>query len=887
MKVKTYIFLLMLLAVAGGFYFFRDTGPEIKNVIIISMDTTRADHLSCYGYPVRTTPNIDAIAAEGILFENTISPAPMTLPAHSTMLTGTIPPYHGIHDNLDYTLAGSNITLPEILKENGFTTGALIGTFVLDSRFGLNQGFDTYNDIFEEEHITMSFNERKGDEATRLAIDWLDEHKDERFFYFLHYYDPHTDYSPPEPFALNFYGNPYAGEIAFTDHCIGQVIDKLKELDLYDSALIVIAGDHGEMLGEHGEITHAYFIYQSAIRVPMIFKLPGERIGKRITGLSGLVDIVPTICGLLGIETDIPFAGRDLSSYLGKKGKTPEARDVFCESLMPTKYNANNLLGLVSGNWKYIQTTRPELYDLASDPGEKNNLYEQQFNRARILKDRLKEILETQVRKSDPESKLELDEEAIKRLESLGYIAGNSVSEDFSFDQSKEDPKDLIEFHTDNSKVGGFIYHKKFEKAKAVLKKMLLQRPDFHKTYQHLGKIALKQEDFTGAILHFKKALELKPDQFDLHTNLGVVYMDSGRFEEAVSSFNESLRLRPGKAQPLINLGFILMKQEKFDESIAYFQKAIEADPRNVRAYYNMGVALVAQEKFDEALVQLQKALEIDKDNFKVHSGLAELLFNMEKYDAAIEHYHEAIRLDPESAALYRNLGIVLQKQDRTDEAIGSYKESIELDPNQIDLIYSLGLLLVELERPEDALAMYRKSLKLKSDRPVVHKMVADVFCKQGKYDEAIEEYNEALSLKPEMPLVLNNLAEVYLAKGNMELAVGRWQQAIDISPKWPEVLNNLAWCKSVYAGSSFYDPSKAVEYGEGACELTEYKNADFLDTLSIAYAAEGRFSDAVDTANKALGLANDAGQEQVAGQIQEHLKLFEAGKPYTEDIDQ
>ena len=213
---------------------------RFRNVVLISIDTCRADHLSCYGYKQKTTPNIDALAAEGILFETVVSPCPMTLPSHASMLTGTIPVYHGVHDNLGYRLAESNITLAETLKDAGFTTGAAISAFVVDSQFGIDQGFEVFDDRFKTPIEGSKIEQRRGDETTGLCLDWLEENKDQRFFYFLHYYDPHSAYEPPEPFASTFAQNPYAGEIAFADHCIGQVITKLKKLDLYDSTLIII-----------------------------------------------------------------------------------------------------------------------------------------------------------------------------------------------------------------------------------------------------------------------------------------------------------------------------------------------------------------------------------------------------------------------------------------------------------------------------------------------------------------------------------------------------------------------------------------------------------------------------------------------------------------------
>ncbi|MHC4792043.1 MAG: sulfatase, partial [Planctomycetota bacterium] len=317
-KIRIFLLGLVLLVVTGLVFFLlrSDTLPgDIRQILLISIDTCRADHLSCYGYFRKTTPNIDEIAQEGFIFRNAITPVPLTLPSHSSMLTGTIPSYHGVHDNEGYKLDESNITLAEILRENGFRTGAIISAFVMDSQFGLDQGFESYNDKFEEEIANNLIVQRRGGEVSRFAVDWLDEHKDEKFFLFLHYYDPHSRYEPPEPFASLYKEDLYAGEVAYADYCIGQVINKLKELGLYDSALIIITSDHGEMLGEHNEFTHGYYIYQSAIKVPLIIKLPGQKKSLWIERLAGLIDIVPSICNMLGVKVPQGVQGKDMSVY--------------------------------------------------------------------------------------------------------------------------------------------------------------------------------------------------------------------------------------------------------------------------------------------------------------------------------------------------------------------------------------------------------------------------------------------------------------------------------------------------------------------------------------------------------------------------------------------
>ncbi|GAG97977.1 unnamed protein product, partial [marine sediment metagenome] len=287
------------------------TGPQkkITHVVLISIDTCRADHLGCYGYLRKTSPNIDAVAAEGIMFKHAVTSVPITLPAHSSMLTGTIPIYHGVRDNNNYQLSDSSLTVAEILHQYKFVTGAVIGAFVLDSQFGLDQGFDFYDDKIDPgEKKFFIYSERKAEEVTRLANIWLEENKNKKSFLFLHYFDPHSPYESHERFRFGSGFDPnsqidgYDSEIAYTDYCIGQVIDKLKELSLYDSTLLIITADHGEGLGQHNEISHGFFIYYSTLHVPLIIKIPTGPKGKQINNLVALIDILPTICDSLGID---------------------------------------------------------------------------------------------------------------------------------------------------------------------------------------------------------------------------------------------------------------------------------------------------------------------------------------------------------------------------------------------------------------------------------------------------------------------------------------------------------------------------------------------------------------------------------------------------------
>lgn len=635
---------------------------DVRNVVFISIDTCRADYLGCYGFGRETTPNIDAVARQSVLFENVVVPVPLTLPAHCSMLTGTIPPYHGGHDNLDYRLGGSNVTIAEILKEQGFVTGAIISAFVLDSQFGLKQGFDSYNDTFEAKHMAGSVSERKGGEASRFATEWLEQHKGEKFFFFLHYYDPHTEYVPPEPFASRFADDLYAGEIAYTDYCIGQVVQKLRQLGLFDSSLLIITGDHGEMLGEHGEQDHGYFIYQSAIKVPLLFKLPGQRRGKVVKDLVALVDIVPTICSLVGIEPTVQMHGKDLSGYLGGESAPGEERYVYTESLYATKYNANTLLGVVTDRWKYIQTTRPELYDLIGDPQESNNVIEQHFQQGRILQDRLKQILEQTVREGQTDGKAELDEQSRKRLESLGYVGG-AVSEDFEFDQSRDDPKDLIDFHVLNTDVHRLMGQSKNAEAKKLCRQLLAQRPDCYEVYRMLGKIAFREDDKENAISYMLESLRLNPDQSDLHNNLSV----------------------------------LLGRERKYGEAIEHLRKSLEISPGQIVARNNLAVLLDGQGASEEAASHYAESLRVKDNQPEIHVKLGDILYRQKKFNEAVEHWDESLKFNPEQPhVIYNRLGSAFYRLGKVDEAVRNWGRSLELEPEQPDIKNNIAAALVE-----------------------------------------------------------------------------------------------------------------------------------------------------------------------------------------------
>jgi arylsulfatase A-like enzyme len=418
------------------------------NLLLITLDTTRADRLGAYGFRDVATPNLDLLAREGVLFEQTSTVAPLTLPAHSSLFTGQFPPRHAVHDNGGFVLPASQHTLAEILNTNRFHTGAFVGSYVLNAATGLNQGFDRYGDEFI--HTPDAVNavrlRRPANEVADDAIDWMARVPPaDPFFAWLHFYDPHAPYEPPEPFASIYGSEGYLGAIAFVDSQIGRVLDALRQRRLLERTIVAVTGDHGEGLGEHGERTHKLFVYESVLHVPLILRVPsGFAPGRRVDSVTRSVDVLPTLLDLLGIADTDARDGTSLTPLM--TGRVADlGLEAYAESAYPLlHFGWSDLRSFRVGNFKYIEAPRPELYDLRNDPDEQHNLYAVNQQRAIRLAAGLR-ALERSARngaaQQPADSASMLGEETRQRLAALGYVgAGHSSPER----NDRADPKDKI-----------------------------------------------------------------------------------------------------------------------------------------------------------------------------------------------------------------------------------------------------------------------------------------------------------------------------------------------------------------------------------------------------------------------------------------------------------
>ena len=497
-------------------------------VILISVDTLRADHLPAYGYRAVDTPNLDAFRQDAVLFENAYSQVPLTLPSHTAIMTGLLPPQNGVRDNLGYALGLGPATIAGTLKEKGYATGGAVSTIVLSHATGVSRGFDFYEDNIEPARVSQSISrvQRGGNDTQALLAEWVAGHSGKPFFAFLHLFEPHSPYEPPEPY-LSRYKLRYDGEIARADEIVGTFLKFLKEGGVYDRALIVFLSDHGEGLNDHGEDEHGVLIYREAIHVPLMVKFPkSARRGESVRAPVGLVDVFPTVAQVLGIPAPVGLAGRSLVGTLGPvDAAAAQPRRIYSETLYPRLHLGwSDLASLVDDRDHYIESPRPELYDLAADPGEKNDLatgLPPAFRSMRAQLARMARPLQPPGN-SDPEQ--------MKKLAALGYISASTA------DLTKKDlpaPRDRIGAVAQLKEGFGALQGGRYAEAVAVFGKLLKNEPGMTDVWQMYGEACMKLGKEDEALAALLQAAKLSPLNPQVMMALSDYYLEIGNYEEA------------------------------------------------------------------------------------------------------------------------------------------------------------------------------------------------------------------------------------------------------------------------------------------------------------------------------------------------------------------
>jgi len=708
---------LALVIVCGIGWWLTTRRNPIRNVVLISIDTCRADHLGCYGKRNAATPNIDQLAAEGTLFEHATSPVPLTLPAHCSLLTGTYPPYHGVHDNTNGLLNPLNQTLAETLKEQGYTTAAFVSSFVLAESFGLDQGFDRYDcDCDPAERI-----ERPGNETTQRAKAFLAARDGKPFFTFLHYYDPHKEYDPPEPFASRFADDPYSGEIAFVDQCIGEIIDQLETSRLMDSTLIVLVADHGESLGEHGESEHGYFVYHSTTHIPMIIKRPGNRAAGRIGTKASLVDIVPTILAQLGIQNPAATHGMDL--FTSEDTKTN--RSVYVESVVPTIFACNPILGLKTERETYLHTTTPEYYDVAEDPHEAHNVIADHPDRVAELHDDLLIQLEDWTRQESSSGDT-LDESTREVLESLGYVGGGAV-DDLQIDPDKANPSDWIAYYERHQEVIALGHAGQLEQASAQCRTMLETWPEMPNTHFLLAKLSFDRRAWSETIQHgeaYLNALEHRSDPGKsllleiarAHHLIARSAFQLENCELARQHWRRALQIRPEWPQALSPLGDCLYLDGDLEGAVEHWGAAASLQPGQADLHHKIAAAYYKLDQWDQAETHWRHALEIDPDHEAAQANLDNLQSRL-KAKHEIERLSRMVEQSPGDIEARNRLASAYLESGDVSAAIKQFRINVEQDPDGVQAVHGLAWALAANPQSQaqrrEALQLARRACEL------------------------------------------------------------------------------------------------------------------------------------------------------------------------------
>jgi len=605
----------------------------LGDVFLITIDTLRSDHVGCYGYQWIQTPTIDQLAKQGIRFAQAFTPSPITNTSHASILTGLLPSSHGVSD-FGVPLTADHSTLAELLEKRGYQTAAFIGSIILDSKTlapGLDRGFEFYDNFPEKTETKSRWGrlERRGMDVVQRAETWLDGHRTGPHFVWVHLYDPHDPYEPPPPYSEKYKDHLYDGEIAFADSALGRFLNYLKEQHWYEGALIIVVGDHGEGLGEHGEDTHGIFLYDSTTHVPLIVKLPNEQeAGKVVEEQARTTDILPTILELLGIPAPESLDGTSLKSAL--LGTEAPSRTVLGETDYPLRFGWAPLRSVRKDAFKFIEAPRPELYDLRSDPGEIRNAYVPWDSTVQKLR---KELAKVSAKAAGKPSAAAVAPSTTDELRALGYLstADARSSTDVPEPSLLPDPKDKVEEQNLLHVAMMASEDGQTAKARTALEKLLRLDNRSEIALSQLGRLEMESENYTKAALYLGRACEVNPQNATIAYDYGRALELSGDLVGARHALQASLKLNPKQLAARLLLGQIWLKSNDPKAAEDEFEAALLLQPASAEAQIGLARALLRQKKFGDAVGFLEERTKSSGNNADFFELLAQAYIGVGK----------------------------------------------------------------------------------------------------------------------------------------------------------------------------------------------------------------------------------------------------------------
>ncbi len=810
-------------------------GAPHLNLLLVTLDTTRTDHLGAYGDEDAQTPAFDALAARGALFENAFSPCPLTLPAHATMLTGLQPPEHGVRINGEEALGPAPATLPALLSDAGYRTGAFVSAFVLSRKFGLARGFATYDDDLsaaEKQEVPDELSRSRSGRATvDAALSWIGGDAAQPFFAWVHLYDAHHPWIAHDELA----GTPLAGkagydaDVAYADLQLGRLLAFLDEQGLRERTVVVVAGDHGEGLGDHGDVEHGHLLNHEVLHVPLAVFAPGRtKAGSRVAAVVSLRVVMPTARDLLGGGGKDAGTGRSLAAAVA--GSAIASEPSYAETDFPLRmYGWSPLRSLTGDDWKVVRTARPELYDRKTDTAE---IYNLASVRAALLaeQDAALAAVESRMRAASETVPAQLSAADRERLESLGYAAGSS---------SAPAPGGT----SADANTAGKPLRDSNPRSLRDIKDMLPVKQLETELERGTALGLLSPAEIVEAN---RRLVAASPESARFHARLGAALLDAGKLDEADASLREALRLQPDNPDAGLNLARVELRQGHPARARDLLMVVLARQPDRADAHLSMGQAMAA----------------------------------LDQRDLALGHFQEAIRLDPGLVAAHRGLGRALRDSGKKDAALVPLGRAAELAPRVAAVQFDYAAGLAEAGRHAESIPVFRAALELAPDDPDIRNDLGAALQAAGDPEGAIAEYQETIRRRPNFARAHYNLGVQLAARGDERGAIASYGKALELQPKWVQPAERLAWLLATAKDEKLREPKRAVALAEEAVEISASRSPRPMAALAEAYAAAGRPEDAVRSGERALQLARVVGNAELAGEIEERLARYrEAAK--------
>jgi arylsulfatase A-like enzyme/Flp pilus assembly protein TadD len=635
-----------------------------RNLLFVTLDTLRLDRLGSYGSKAGLTPHLDRLASEGVRFERVLAHVPLTLPTHTSIFTSLYPTRHGVHDNGTFRVNESIPTLASTLHDAGYQNGAFVGAFVLDARFGLNRGFDVYDDYYGEKRgiLSLAQLERRADAVVAPAERWIGAAK-APWFAWVHLYDAHAPYRPPPEFARRFGGDLYDGEVAFIDATLGGLLDRLSASGRLDETIVVLLADHGESLGHHGERTHGTFAYDSTLRVPWILWARGLR-PQVFAETVRQVDVMPTLLDLLSVPPPEGIVGQSLRPYLTGELRYEAPASYFEALNAHLAQDWAPLTGVVQDGHKLIRLPIPELYDVALDPKEKENLYRQKTGLVSRLEKTLGEISAG----NEAAAAAPPDLETVAKLRALGYLTAPIENRKGEY-TAADDPKALIDVSNAYDEASELAGEGRAEEAIAIYEDIVRRQPRSSQAYQGLAHA--------------------------MH--------ESGRAAEAVAILEEAVRSGISNVAILGMLGAYLLDVGELEKAVSLLEALVQRDPDYAEGHNYLGTAYGRLGRYADARRELERVLELDPSSAAAYNNLGALALSQGHLEDAMAHLSQALALDPGDASALNGMGFAHAGRGEMPKAIEYWRRAIESDPQQFDALFNLALALSDTSPREAA----------------------------------------------------------------------------------------------------------------------------------------------------------------------------------------